>query len=371
MDSNSKSHGGIQLESTTENTFEGDMIQSHESHPQTGLPSMTLPDASSDQTSTESSRPGQNSPLLNLPQELQDEILLHVPRRDLSSLSKTCLALRATTLPFLFREIVVDVEFLPMSPRTKLIVQSLKQTLKDTQLAGMVKILRVTQARTGSDILDQILPHTPNLSTLLYEYLIDQARYTWSHHTDHIEAQRLSHQLNPVKDTLKHLKITYQIDVRDDYINGPVSQHCSLKHLSVLSNLKIPFFVLLGLNPELAPKLGDVLPRSLVSLSFEDDVWWAESSWNGKTCVTVPVEFVEDEKWKQFTPSLKTLDFGMRNDDESDADGAKKLGEASPLPNAGGVFFKRLCKENGLVCEVFRLPYDYWCEYLGLLPVPN
>lgn len=212
------------------------------------------------------SRPEQNSQLLKLPQELQDHVVSDVQTGDLSSLSKACVDLRVTALPFLFQEIVLDSE----SPRTESLIRSLQRTLeKSAPLAGMIKTLHIKKARTSSDVLDRLIPYTYNLSTLCYDYFVDQSggnRY------DRIDAHRLSNQLSPVKDTLAHLKVTYEVEIPDEYFHERnIVGECSLKHLSALRTLEIPLYVLLGWDSKTAPRIMDMLPAGLFRLHFEED----------------------------------------------------------------------------------------------------
>jgi hypothetical protein len=63
-------------------------------------------------TSDTFTRPIQSSPFATLPQELQDNILHYADGNDLFALSQTCVALRATSRPFLFQEIIVNFKSL-------------------------------------------------------------------------------------------------------------------------------------------------------------------------------------------------------------------------------------------------------------------
>jgi len=63
-------------------------------------------------TSNGFTRPTQSSSLATLPQELQDKILHYADGNDLFALSQTCIALRATSRPFLFQEIIVNFKSL-------------------------------------------------------------------------------------------------------------------------------------------------------------------------------------------------------------------------------------------------------------------
>lgn len=264
-------------------------------------------------------RPAQTSSLFKLPQELHDNIHLHLPRKDLSSLAKTCTTLSAATLPSLYGEIVVDFEFdetdwrIRESPETLRRIREIERQIRALErtisgsavLAGMIKTLQINRATTSSNILDSLLPHTWNLTTLVYDIMIDQL----GEMPDSIDGQRLSNQLNHVKDTLTLLKITYElVNVAGEFAKRHVFNNCSVSHLSELRTLDIPLDILLGWEPANAPKTVDTLPRSLITLIFGEDAWNNDRrQWRGSNFVPMLLEFVEGEQRKESTPCLKTF----------------------------------------------------------------
>ncbi|KAF2792047.1 hypothetical protein K505DRAFT_339018 [Melanomma pulvis-pyrius CBS 109.77] len=303
-------------------------------------------------------RPAQTSPLFKLPQELLDNINLYLPRKDLSSLSKTCTILSNATLRSLYGVIVLEYPeivwwnqyhstVLDQVREIDRQVQALERTISEsTVLAGMIKTIRIIRAKRF-DNLDRLLPHTRNLTTLFYDMVVDQ--FT-AFKPGSVDAQRLHNQLIPVQDTLTRLEITYDLDeVSTAFAHRWVFNNCSVSHLSKLRTLIIPHDILLGWDPTKAPKLVDALPRSLINMTFGEDthesVW---GPWRGSSFVPMLLEFIEGEQWKEGTPCLKTLHLAL----------------GAETPNVAKTFFKRVCKENGLECGEVSLSDDWWDQYI-------
>lgn len=213
----------------------------------------------------------------------------------------------------------------------------------------MVHTLQAQRVLSDSDVLDRILPHTHKLTTLVYTFRIDQT----VSRRDFIDRQRLSDQLSFVRNTLTNLKVTYELAWEcGEFANNTVINICSLKDMAVLKTLDIPFYLLLGWEPDKAPKLADVLPRSLVTLTLGEDQWCIDCRlWSGTQIVQTFVDFVEAAKWKENTPFLKLVNLDM--DWTYDSEPTEEL---NPVLIAAERFLKHLFATNGLHCAIVRFP---------------
>jgi hypothetical protein len=171
----------------------------------------------------------------------------------------------------------------------------------------------------------------------------------------------LSSALTCVKDTLEHLKVGADLVIEDTELGvGTVTDFCSLKQLRCLQTVEIPFFVLLGRGPE-RPKLADVLPPSLRSLKFGDDVWPVHPlDFNQSLMMGKFVEFFGAGAWKETTPLLESVILSLCGYDQAFED----MRSREWRPNRGEREFRKLCTENGLQCEVLRYnSYNGRSEY--------
>jgi hypothetical protein len=116
------------------------------------------------------------------------------------------------------------------------------------------------------------LSATSKLHTLQYDISValNRVEAYWVDRTILLEG------LSRVKDTLEDLdfQISYWSDEGDwglvsDY--HPIGRLAPFKEFAQLKHIIMPLTVLMGINPHKAPKLADMIPKSLVSLFSQDD----------------------------------------------------------------------------------------------------
>ncbi|KAH7138734.1 hypothetical protein B0J11DRAFT_610222 [Dendryphion nanum] len=300
------------------------------------------------------SRPTQASRLLTLPNELVELIVEFVnTRQDISRLSRSCRALRAIALPFLFGNISIDA-----SRRCCL---SLMRTISELgnyqRFAPMVRTFELCASENGSDTLVLGLIQTaPRLTRINIHYKIDQHNHNRCRITQ-IVAEDLSAALINVKDTLVHLRITYDRRCDNDEFSFDVTTgHCSLQPLHRLRDADIPFFVLFGPWQEIAPTLADLLPCNLRTLRFGDDDWCDDRiSWDGDSMMEKILDYLGDKAWKWKTPHLKKVIYSLNTFDDINID----YDQAGWTEVGGEQKLRQLCSENGVQCEVIRSQFFY------------
>lgn len=74
-----------------------------------------------------------------------------------------------------------------------------------------------------------------------------------------------------------------------------------MKNLHVLRTADIPPWILLGFWPDVAPRLENILPPSLVELNFGEDDSNDAAKWTDEGIMGVIVEFIAGERWREFT----------------------------------------------------------------------
>lgn len=240
-------------------------------------------------------------------------------------------------------------------PRQLLLLRTLSES---PQLGEMIKTLRFRTTHVLLHSPTDIMAFAPKLATLEYDYHIEQSDCEhdtclgWGCEAGLVlDAYDLASALDSVKNTLTHLKISYELYIQlwpEPHITG----HCSLKPLSKLKTASIPLGVLLGFDPANAPMISDVLPPSLIHLTLAKDVWYCESAlWDngGKQRFDFLVDFVLD---RGSTPHLTVL-----NVITEDVDDTKVVcgDDNAEIVSKGETEFKELCIKNGITCEVFRL----------------
>ncbi|KAF2677521.1 hypothetical protein K458DRAFT_240534, partial [Lentithecium fluviatile CBS 122367] len=262
------------------------------------------------------------SPLLNLPQELKDVVVSHLRREDIARLRRTCRSLGTTTLPFLYQDIALQsTESNKTYPKESTASSRkldephhallLRTFFESSDLSALVKSLSFRRISPESAMPKNILAFTPNLTTIHYDYFVIRNEDC----VNQINAYSLSTALRQVRNTLKHLKITYKAD--ENYSNLELYTyshgHCSLATMSRLEILEIPLNILLDYGPEKAPRLADVLPRGLIRFGFVPDPWnrgyrRLQQWWDVNSIEPVwdlIVGFVDRGKWKEIVPDLK------------------------------------------------------------------
>lgn len=306
-------------------------------------------------TTKANNRPIQNSRLLLLPQELKDMVVDSVRSlQDLSYLSKTCLDLRETVLPFLFRDINIEVS----EDRGLHLLRTISELGDHQRFAHMIRTfkLRIIRCRLRScSLVLELIQAAPKLRRLEIHYQLDQSQGSGSH-CDNVDGNALSSALTSVKDTLEHLKISYEFEIDGgEFAQPTTSGFCSLQQLHRLRTADIPFFLLLGWYPDEAPALADVLPRSLSALRFGDEDWWGDRvEWSEDLMMRKLVEYFRAEGWKETTPDLKNVVLSLWSFHEVRGNYYREW-----LRDGGERNFKRLCAENGLQCEVVRYPDSF------------
>ena len=267
--------------------------------------------------------------LLDLPRELQDAIIAHLNSRRPSSerrfccmrdrtlldLSYTCKALRTVCLPAIYTninfvawEMNVDHPF----HRTAALLRTLASSDCLGRCIQTLKILRLDPANTSAE---QLLEHTPRLTSLSYCYYID---FYEEGDPLPINTERLSGALSRMKGSLRHLTIGYK--ARNKYRGlsnrpRPPILHLpySLQHLAFVEHLVIPLDVLLGSDVEPAPPLAEVLPPGLISLNFERGAQYGyQDPIEPDPMYAVLKPFVEGGKWEIHTPKLKRVSGDIR-----------------------------------------------------------
>lgn len=313
-------------------------------------------------------RPPQNSRLLTLPQELHDIIVTFVPRADLLNLYSTCAAFAYTIVPFLLRDITFDWTRPRCLQRQHSLLQRLSQS---PDLCPMIRTLTFGKQPIENTTPTEILSLTSKLTTLSYDFHTN-TDYPPDGGADPspLCACCLASTLYSVKDSLTHLNINYHGWFDIAYTDAHVVGHCTLKPLSCLKTAKIPFCVLLGCDPDNAPRIADVLPSRLEELTIREDCWISEIAdrqvWDmmgaerpdGVPNDVVPgifTNFVAGRKWARDTPNLRIFNVVSEESESGSADVSLR-GECG-LVNRGGKEFQRLCAENGLTCEVFEWWY--------------
>lgn len=321
----------------------------------------------SDQTPGKWTRPTQASGLVTLPQELQDIIFSNVSREDRLRLYRTCQVLRNTALPFLAQDLREITFTTKPNPVKRMWQDVLESELRESYgLRELIKTLRLHS-------MDPSARHTPwaftssSLTTLEHDFFIDG-----SQRSDHpcLDTRQLASNLYCHKDTLTHLKISYEVsDHFDDQHDKQYTRgQCSLRTLLQLKTLTIPLAVLLGRAPDPTVKISDMLPPSLIEFTIgEDHGHWDDSKDRPthKPRFGFFMDFVRDRHWERTTPNLRIFNVLSEREVSEREDELALRDDHYPLPPGirtprsdvyvGEEEFKTLCSENGLTCEVFRL----------------
>jgi hypothetical protein len=210
--------------------------------------------------------------------------------------------------------------------------------LEKPELGDLVKSLELVRTSIFTSVPKQILTLTPNLTTLHYDYLMPLAeKNRWGRNK--IDCHDLQLVLDQVKGTLKQLKITYMDLTEDVYTFSSSDGHCSLKALSELEVVEIPIFILVGNKHPYVIQFADTLSHSLVHLTFGKDQWSDDVAGSDEYVWNLLVNFVKGRAWERTAPGLKTINV------------------LTPLYDVccQEMEFKRLCTENGLLCERFAV----------------
>jgi hypothetical protein len=296
------------------------------------------------------SGPTQASPLVELPQELKDIIVSFVRREDLPYLLRTSRIFRATTLPFLYHDIALGsiesettatVNGTQHALAERQRVSLLATVSKGPQLGALIHTLRFHGRENSSTV--PVLAFTPNLTTLHYH-----SNVCWLDVSDdtHFHCYKFASSLTHVRNTLKHLKVSYSVDTplcaEVPYSIG----HCSLKPLFHLESAEISLFTLLGPYPIDAIAFADVLPSSLVHLELVDDPCENDGgNWDEDSVWQLLVGFVKKQKWKEIVPRLKTFNVSAVL---AYWDSFVPQGMVVSLKQES---FEALCRENRLSCK--------------------
>jgi hypothetical protein len=293
--------------------------------------------------------------------ELKDMVIGHVrSRRDLSILSQTCYDLREATLPFLFRVVEISTSRGLNSLRTAFelgnpgrladMVRTFKlRATFDYPLNKGNRVCSNTTQSADCVVLGLIYAAT-KLTRIEIHYQLDQLKPIGRYNAYSIKGDALSNALTSAQATLKHLKLSYEAFIGSGIMRPAVRGFCSLRQLQCLQTVDIPLFLLLGWRPIGAPALADVLPSSLKMLRFGDDEWVDMLEWDESLIMEKFVEYFGDQRWKNTTPNLKSVVLSLWAYDDVNDD----CPDREWKPNGGESSFKRLCSENGLLCEVIR-----------------
>jgi hypothetical protein len=164
-----------------------------------------------------------------------------------------------------------------------------KISLKRISMSFSLRKLVFRHSEVGFRSLGRILRATPHLEALQYDFVqnMDQIAYSFSRIAPWAELNRV---LQAVKQSLKTLRVSTDWYWTDDEKDGgwvwpddswkQRGRLGSLQEFEQLHTVDIPIHVLLGWNPEHAPKLRDVLPRNLRELCLRDDlIEWDTYQW--------------------------------------------------------------------------------------------
>jgi hypothetical protein len=233
------------------------------------------------------------------------------------------------------------------------LLRTISQLEDDRHFAEWIRKFELIVLRNHSHVLE-LIQAAPNLSRLEVHYRLDQSIEEFKY-SAHIKGSSLSSAMSCAKNTLKHLKISYELMAGGFILTHPTtSEFCSLQQLNCLQTVEIPFFLLLGCFPDKAPAIEDVLPRNLSILRFGDDVWWFEGlSWDESLMMEKFLEYIDGERWKEITPKLKNVIFSLCGYDYVHG----SVSGREWLTDGGESDFKRLCSQNRLRCEVIRDHY--------------
>ena len=184
-------------------------------------------------------------------------------------------------------------------------------TRSSTGLGQHLKVLEMRFLDPHESTVDELLKHTRNLTNLYLHYWLN---YDQNGRGTCVDTERLSKSLRHVSRTLVELKVDYKFGVglNQEY-DWPISdlEHSpmNLRHLTALRTLSIPASILLGWRMDEAPEPGDLLPPSLVTLTFLRD-----SSYEYKTSMgsLQPFErmlatFAGSKRWMKWTPCLESI----------------------------------------------------------------
>jgi hypothetical protein len=119
------------------------------------------------------------------------------------------------------------------------------------------------------ELLAALLQAVPNLHTFRYDCILDNA------FGDTVSPPLLLEALAPLAASLRHLSLPLTFttsDVRFDYPTVTLARLGSLVPFTRLETLEASFVLLLGWEPEAAPRLDEVLPLRLRELWLRDDM---------------------------------------------------------------------------------------------------
>ncbi|KAF2003329.1 hypothetical protein P154DRAFT_617944 [Amniculicola lignicola CBS 123094] len=207
-----------------------------------------------------------------------------------------------------------------------------------------IQILRLLRTKMRPAALQELLCFISRLQVLHYDLWLTT-----------VHATNLSLALRMVQNTLTELVITYDLyggAGSASFRDAPVFGHCSLITQFALQRIHIPICVLLGPKPELAPRLSEVLPPGLISLSFGDDACpGGNPLWSEAQMMHSFIEFIGDYRWKAVVPILKDFNVSLVEID------VRQFGYAEEdewEPNKTELDLKTLCNSNGLGCKMLR-----------------
>lgn len=292
--------------------------------------------ACSDPVLPNKDRRTQASRLLGLPVELQNNVFRNADRGDFKALSQTCVALRAAVVSLILERVILSGN----SPRLSSVVQTLEDTIsKSKEPAGIIRHMQLLDDDVISGILSRLLQRTSKLKSLVYGCIIAEG----PNGNDEIDARALSRLLEPVRNTLNNLKITYILDLNECDAGGSpcVDGRLHLKEMVALKKLETTFTLLFGPSSRKAPRLGDILPPGLVELRILSDPWEIDPArWYPGERVEAVAGYVRDGNWKRSTPNLRLLNYNM--DSWRGVNGREEKCAAAEEPLA------ELVRENGL-----------------------
>lgn len=146
--------------------------------------------------------------------------------------------------------------------------------------------LQLFRTNISRPLLGELLAATPNLKRLCYEQEIvfhnknttPQQKAQISHYTS---LDELGHALHSVRNTLEELKLSFTLapgssshkEIVDKNTAFPPIQGTivALRNMNRLRKIEIPMIVVLGWYPDFAPRLEEIMPRSVRHVTLSDD----------------------------------------------------------------------------------------------------
>jgi hypothetical protein len=239
--------------------------------------------------------------LIGLPQELQDAVVSQLRRdtskRDLLNLTRSCKALRATCLPFIYERISW------LDKQEKEFFRALSSS--NAKPGRYVRKLVFFDLDPAVSIVRDILEQTTNLLSLCCYFDLPYDPDS----EDRINMDTMSMSLGHVSQTLTTLTIGYSEWEPAWGSPAPTLGVVKLGHMSTLKMLNILISVLLDLHVESTAEFKDVLPCSLVHLAIgreQQRPSW-EYDWTPHHMLKKLAIFFDNGMWRYGTPSLQTI----------------------------------------------------------------